>query len=1016
MTLITTLPLRVEPVAGESLDSWLEALARRHHTSPGQLLTALGIRGNRRIRRLLDPADTNLLRHLEHLTRLPADRLDTTVAVIVHGLESSAATGSRFCPRCLATGNGRWQLSWRRRWSIACPEHRILLGDYCPACGTRPRQHLAGGPLAVSASTCTRPLTRSHAHRCGADLTTVETGPTTTEILAAQRWVDELIDPAGSAAPAGQRPTATDLDYIITWLLRMDPTQALRTAARFNPHRRDSAPDADIAAAPDAALMAVALIGAHRVLGDDEAAATAHLRAVLSNYDGRQRIPPPKGPGGQWSRTSSRFTGRYLRVLDLKLITSDRLRMRTLTPFAARPDADPATRARMVPQQLWPDWTARLLPASGFHSGWLRATLAALLLVPGARQRDMGSVAAVINSRVKRANMTTTLQGFDRLADPAALEQILILLCRIAEHLDRDGTPIDYQRRRELFTSEIIDWPTWRDLACSVDAHPGDNRPGRRSRLLLARRHLHQLITGADLDNPDHPMSFHNPADRNQFIAFATSMTPPLRRALSEHAHTLIQEAGLDEPLLWSPPSELADGLTLPGIEIDTLDIDTISRIVVDEQRPVTEAAELLGVHAEHIRLALERLDRPARQWSHRATPAYWRREQQAAALFTRDYFQREYLDKRRSLNELAADTGFGRHVLARYAKQAGITLRTGKAARPIDADWLRTQYLDRIRSTADIAAELGVTQMTINKALPRHGIPVRPPGVHSRPEMITRLAPQVPATIRSAVEGTLHGWQRLHRYRIAMAFPTLKTASEYLAMPSGALVHQIDQLEKAIGAPLFHRSAGRKPQQPTTLGHQLLRDLQHPVVAELAAEALEHHAPALPDDATLTAAHHQVNTPKPRPPRPMPDRAVIAQARRKAATPRKHSPLRPFDDIAVTRQRMTRTFRTVITELRAQRFERFYGLELHQRTGIGLGTLYPLLKQMHTGGWLTSHPEPEDEWLAGAPAGCGPGRRRTYYQLTPDGLRAAAHELDHPRGKRKTNETQPPQNQRDKP
>jgi hypothetical protein len=53
-------------------------------------------------------------------------------------------------------------------------------------------------------------------------------------------------------------------------------------------------------------------------------------------------------------------------------------------------------------------------------------------------------------------------------------------------------------------------------------------------------------------------------------------------------------------------------------------------------------------------------------------------------------------------------------------------------------------------------------------------------------------------------------------------------------------------------------------------------------------------------------------------------------------------------------------------------------------RTGIDQGTLYPILGRMHRAGWLSSHPEDEQSWLAGAPPERGPGRRRTYDNLTP--------------------------------
>lgn len=43
MTQPRTLPLRLEPLPGEALDSWLEALAHRLHTPLGNLMAGLGL-------------------------------------------------------------------------------------------------------------------------------------------------------------------------------------------------------------------------------------------------------------------------------------------------------------------------------------------------------------------------------------------------------------------------------------------------------------------------------------------------------------------------------------------------------------------------------------------------------------------------------------------------------------------------------------------------------------------------------------------------------------------------------------------------------------------------------------------------------------------------------------------------------------------------------------------------------------------------------------------------------------
>ncbi|WP_433733267.1 TniQ family protein [Nocardia sp. CA-129566] len=123
------------------MDSWLEALARRH-SSPGQLLTALGFHGNRRIRPLLDPSSPRLLRRLENAAGLSIHASDATIGVAVGGMEQVVLTGSRFCPQCLSASGGRWHLSWCRKWRIARGEHRIQLTARKPA-GLQPFPDIA---------------------------------------------------------------------------------------------------------------------------------------------------------------------------------------------------------------------------------------------------------------------------------------------------------------------------------------------------------------------------------------------------------------------------------------------------------------------------------------------------------------------------------------------------------------------------------------------------------------------------------------------------------------------------------------------------------------------------------------------------------------------------------------------------------------------------------------------------------------------------------------------------------
>ncbi|GAB3453304.1 hypothetical protein GCM10027436_53860 [Actinophytocola sediminis] len=310
--------------------------------------------------------------------------------------------------------------------------------------------------------------------------------------------------------------------------------------------------------------------------------------------------------------------------------------------------------------------------------------------------------------------------------------------------------------------------------------------------------------------------------------------------------------------------------------------------------------------------------------------------------------------------------------IIARIAKQLGVPLNNGRAPFPIAPDWLREQYCDQLRSTADIAAELGTDQMIVNNALHRFGIPARPSGIFSHPHMITKLDQDVPRDIRAAVEGTLHGWYRLHRFQIIMAFPSLHSAAGYLGTTQRTLTDQFQRLEHDIGATLFHRGAYNKPHHPTPRGHALLSDLtqdrnQHLMMGSLRADQIH----------------------------PKPNGKILIEAQRQAMAPRKPPQHRRFDDINVTRLRMTTPLKAILRDLLDNPRE-FYGHELLNRTNVSAGVIYDILHRLLNAGWLTSRPEDEHAWLAGAPPGRGPGRRRTYYTLTPDGHRAALHELHH--------------------
>jgi DNA-binding MarR family transcriptional regulator len=169
MSELRTLAIRVLPRPGESIDSWLEALARRSWTSLSALLDALGlpeVPARERTSRLLTALPEGALRRLEQQVSLPARHLDD--AVLPAEIFGRRAPGWRFCPQCLRDGEGRWPTLWWLPWAFACTKHHALLHRVCPSCGHEPRYFL---PRAVHLHPWGHCMRRTGGRNvCGADL------------------------------------------------------------------------------------------------------------------------------------------------------------------------------------------------------------------------------------------------------------------------------------------------------------------------------------------------------------------------------------------------------------------------------------------------------------------------------------------------------------------------------------------------------------------------------------------------------------------------------------------------------------------------------------------------------------------------------------------------------------------------------------------------------------------------------------------------------------------------------
>ena len=691
-----TLPLRVPIMAGEALDSWLEALARRSQVSVGMLTAALGWPVPASPGGLVAGIPAPVLRRMEHLAGLPAGRLDVAVLDRHLPLEPVRRRGSRYCPSCLAERDGRWLLAWRLGWTFACTTHRVLLCDTCPGCGQAPRGR--GGRAGLNPpGTCPNTIKRTSC--CGADLRQVTADRLTPghPVLAAQHWTATLtaLDDTPSAANRVAPGTALgDLGIVASWVLRQAPAghfagsgpQALAAWREWDQHspaaRRQPSRSPPASAALTGALAATAMT----VLAGSGEQATGQVRALLPRRDRPQRARPAGLPAPRWQQLSPPARGRFLRALDPDLVPADRIRYRTSTPQAAIPDSTPeqlGARARAIPQLLWPEWAIRLMPARGFAAGPFRSIIAACLLLPGHPGRATRTAITAPHAYRSALAIGTQL----RALAGGGHDTVLTAITCLAGYLDTYGSPIDYQRRRDLIPAATITAGQWRDLCYGAAAHPGET-----PRHQHAQRYLFQLLTGADLHDPRHALAFTSGHDYSHYHAFADTLPTGLRDALHAHAAALLHDLGIGEPVTWAPPPSCCAGLTLPGPEPDDIDLDAVARLVITGGLPIADAAMRLGTSTGHIRLALEYIPRPARQWGRSAAPPTWQRRQRARALLTREFFEREYIAAGKNLRQLEADTGIPSRFLSRVAREHGITL----AGVPSPAS-SRSRYRDRM-------------------------------------------------------------------------------------------------------------------------------------------------------------------------------------------------------------------------------------------------------------------------------------------------------------------------------
>jgi hypothetical protein len=874
MTPVRTFPIRLAPLPGEALDSWLEALARRLNVRLGDVLGELGLSApvQHGVREIAVPTDWTIAlrdgeaariayatgtdpQQLHDMTLMRFDgralRIDQAKRQVSRHVLWGRPRGSRFCPECLAGSGGRWPLTWRLGWSFACLTHHRLLADRCPDCGRIQRERpFSRHALPVPGRCGTLPSRTGDLAipaGCGQDLTHAETLclPVDHPALDVQRLILETIE-SGDASygpyqtmPQSAVTALTDLravagriladlppDDIPKWVpqdlveahLKANHDEEAHLEARVRPGFMSPA---------GATSAALALTAAFRVLGQPD---IQQAGIVM-----RDLVEAIRGEFWQISTTSIDSWGRgispvlkgaYLAALGPSLRPSDQLRHRTTSSLPTLPTAgriQVKRRARKVPTALWPSWAVRLSPPDGAYSRILAPVLASAVLLVG-NPMELDEAATKLGSVTDGRTISRLLQF---LADDPHWAAIAAAVTRLAAYLDDNDVPIDYQRRRWLDYSDLLPSQQWLDLCRRTGMPPGRGRRDKMARCLLFAR-----ISGLPVEAAPDFGTGGEAYFRAETARFAALRTPELAAALDETAWDFLARHRVrGEPVAWQPPMSLMKDLDLPGADLSLIDVARLHELVREGGHPVQRAAEVMGTTIDAVRVVLDEHPAPAAPLTRARARATGGVRHAARQVLTEKEFRRRYVDRHQSLNDIAKQTGFSRQTLTRLAAEYGIALRDGpqdyKRKGVIDRDWLYEQYVGQGRTLPDLAREKNMSTANMARWAHLHQIPLRPRGGASHDSSLRTInqTTDLPAPIAKALTSP-YAWQRLNRFAAAIGYRTLGEAADHLGITQSALVTQITRLERDIGGPLLERAERGRPMSLTALGEQVLAAL----------------------------------------------------------------------------------------------------------------------------------------------------------------------------------------------
>jgi len=872
---VAAIPVRLPPLPGEALDSWLEAYADLLHVAVRDIFALAGadwgrLNGDqRRSKPWLRQLDEPDLAALSAVTRVPAETLAgmTLARYQGTGLAEVTAepgmrrtprwwrqlTGSRYCPRCLTASGGRWMLAWRIPWTFACTRCQVLLADTCPDCGRRHRRTRTAQPREPGRCDLTGlPLPPWRPPRGGIISCTSDPAATPATamppgglVLAAQQHIDAVISAllAARGQPAETAVLQQNLDDVHA-VARAAASALTGTAA---PPAAAAAVLEELAARPggDATRALASTAGGPRrqlapvtAFGVTIADIMLHGRhgdpdpviaAWLSGNTARRRnTSSPANVLICWDQASPALQAALAGPLAARLDTFYQLRYRAIAGPARIPDpARAEERAAALPSLMWPGWALRLMPPEGFDFLRYRAALAMMLAIASAGAEDYGAAQELLGLEPFHSSRLATFTA--RLRQDGILEPVTAAICQLARKLDEHGAPVDYARRRRLrrLSQAQLDITAWRRQRYILTRHA--SLPAAPVQEQYARLRLIELLTGTHPRYLPEPLRL--PGRSQGYAGFVFTLPEQMAFCLHQQARSLLSKACINEPVTWEPPFDWVTGIPWPGPDPDAIRPEDLHPLI-RAGLPVRAIAARLATTADHVRLTAARHPAPRLPPGSPAPPQPEPGPPGTGQL--RDLTRQGYGQRK-----IARITGCSERTIRQLLTSALLRQPAQRPDGGIDPHWLREQYQSRQRSLKDIAAEAGLPVEALAAAARQAGIRVRH-GINGRAHPLAAIGG--PGSFSPDVWSVFAhpgAEQRIQRLLALPGQPGLHHAARQLGIRNAILTGQVRQLEAVVGTALLRtRPDGRLAL--TAYGQRFARDVT-PVLSMLAPHRQRH-------------------------------------------------------------------------------------------------------------------------------------------------------------------------------